>query len=120
MTKPVAVKADVSSTPSSTGATDFGAQSGAWTKAGALDVTAGAKVTVGGAPVALSASQGFGWTGANASGTALPPGSSTVTLTTGDTKLQVGGQSVLLDGDSKQDSYGNKISVSASGKLQTA
>lgn len=117
MSKPVAVMAEVSST-ASTNTTDFDADTGAWVKAGPLDVTVADKLHVGGAPVALKASQGYGWTGKT--GTApLRPQTATVTLQAKPTKVRDGGQSVLLDGDSEKDSYDNKVSVSASGKLSS-
>lgn len=47
----------------------------------------------------------------------VPPVMSTVTLTPGTTAFTVGGQSVLLDGDTQQDMHGNEVRVcqSASG-----
>jgi hypothetical protein len=43
-----------------------------------------------------------------------------VTLTAKTTKLQKGLSNVIVDGDSKKDSYGNELKASASGKLKTA
>lgn len=116
--KRVAVAADVSATP---GSTPFdGAASGTWT-AGAISVSTYAKLTLAEAETAWKAQCTFSFSGTTPAPASSPiTGSSPVTLTATTKKLQGGATHVLVDGDQEQDRFGNKLSVSASGKLRTA
>lgn len=121
--KPVATKADV--TPAVSSAATGTTGSGKWSAGPTpLDVTTDARATVGGAPVALSAKQAFAFAPVT-DGKSLV-NSTNVSLEAGGTKFRVGGKSVLLDGDVKDDASDsgstppNKIQVAASGKLVSA
>ena len=101
------------------------ADKGTWT-AGQVEETADPKLTVGGAAVLHQAKCTFTFAGTLGSS---PPvtvtDSSTVTLSPGKTALQAGQAgptSVLLDGDSAKDAFGNlvKVSVPASSKLASS
>lgn len=82
-----------------------------------------ARDTVGGAPVALSAKQAFAFAPGDSNSA---PYCTSVSLDAGGTKFRVGGKSVLLDRDVKDDASDsgstppNKVQVSASGKLVSA
>jgi len=115
--KPVAVEGDASAEAGTTPYT--GATRGTWT-AGSVTETSYDVLTSGGTKVIHKAECSFSFTGDSA-----PPqtvgdvsGDSTVTLEASGTALQGGSTFVLVDGDSETDSYGNKVSVSASAALQ--
>jgi hypothetical protein len=112
--KPVTGDGDVSATAGTTPFT--GAQGGTWA-AGSVQLKTYAKLEAGGKPVVHQAECTFSFSGANASG-AKVEGTSTVTLTEPGRPLQKGQQSVLVDGDSANDSFGNKLSVSSTRRLQ--
>jgi hypothetical protein len=114
--KPVAVASDVSAT-AGTGLVD-GADSGTWTP-GPVQCQSHAKLQIGGAETVWQATCNYVFSGLSSSGVGVP-GASSVTLTASATKLQGGGSNVLRDGDENSDEFGNKLSVSASGKLQSA
>jgi hypothetical protein len=114
--KPVAVASNVSAMAGTTPFT--GAESGTWTP-GPVQCQSHAKLQIGGAATVWQATCSFAFAGASSSGAAIS-GTSSVTLTAPATKLQGAGNNVLRDGDENSDSYGNKLSVSASGKLQSA
>jgi hypothetical protein len=114
--KTVAVAADVSATAGTTPFT--GAEAGTWTP-GPISSQSYAKLAIGGAATVWQASCTFSFVGQSSSG-AQVPGTSTVTLAASSTKLQGAGSNVLRDGDEQSDTYGNKLSVSASGKLSSA
>lgn len=114
--KSVAVAADVSA---SGGTTPYSpAVSGTWTP-GSVSCDSYAKLKTGSAATVWKASCDFSFTGPDSNGVTVT-GSSSVTLTASATKLQGGGTNVLRDGDQATDSYGNKLSVAASGKLRSA
>jgi hypothetical protein len=85
------------------------ADSGSWT-AGPVTETADSTLEVGSAAVIHQATCTFSFTGklANVAVADVSP----VTLKPKATKLRGGGVDVLLDGDSEQDTFGNKVSVS--------
>jgi hypothetical protein len=111
--KPVAGDGDVSATAGTTPFT--GAQGGTWT-AGPVQLKTYAKLKAGGMPVVHQAECTFSFSGNNASG-ATVAGTSTVTLTKPGRLLQKGQQSVLADGDSATDSFGNKLAVTSTRRL---
>jgi hypothetical protein len=115
--KSVAKAGDIKATA---GTTMFSpAVSGKWT-AGPVTVTTYSKLKTGGSPVAHKAECTFSFTGTGPSPASAPvSGTSKVTLTAKTTRLQKGKSNVIVDGDSAQDSYGNKLETSASGKLKT-
>ncbi len=120
MTKPVAVKGDVSATAGTSPYT--GAQSGTWT-AGPVSETSYANLKAGGKEVIWKAECTFSFSGANSSG-ATVTGTEKVTLTATTKLLKKAEHSVLVDGDSKTGgdtppTFDNKLSVSASGSLHT-
>jgi hypothetical protein len=124
MSKPVATAADVSPAASS-GTTDSASNTGAWSAGPTpLDVSTAPKLMIGGAPVALAASQTFTFSGSNPSGAPVTYPSS-VTLEAKPTKVRSGGKFVLVDGDAADDASAalatppNRISVSSSRKLRT-
>jgi hypothetical protein len=114
-TKGVATEGDVTATAGTTPYT--GASSGTWT-AGSVSCTSYAKLHAGGAPAISEATCTFNFAGTSASNSA-DTGSETVTLRAGPTTLQGGASGVLLDGDSKTDSFGNKLAASSAAPLKT-
>jgi hypothetical protein len=97
------------------------AVTGSWVAGPVQPVTGYAKLTTGGSQVVHEAKCTFSFTGTGPSpGNAPVSGTSTVTLSGKTTKLQKGKSNVIHDGDSEQDSYGNKLEAQASGKLKTS
>lgn len=92
---------------------------GTWT-AGPVVQVSHAKLAVGGKAVLLQATCTFTFTGQTSS---IPPapvaGVEVVVLSPGSTILLSGATSVLVDGDSAEGTYGNKLEVSAAGHLRT-
>jgi hypothetical protein len=118
-TKSVAAEGDV--TPILGTIPFTGAQSGTWT-AGEITPTAHADLQVGGAAAISGASCTFSFKGVNSSG-ATVTGQEIVTLTAGATKLHVGTNAVLMDGDEATAGpagFGNKLQVTSSRKLETS
>ncbi|MDK1376453.1 MULTISPECIES: hypothetical protein [unclassified Sinorhizobium] len=119
MTKSIAVKADVSTetaTPDSP-ANGFD-PGGSWSQISFVVETCDV-LTVGGAAVAWRALATFAYTGTQGgTSTATSPPSS-VNLTGSSSGLIGEGKPLLRDGDSAEDSFGNKIKVSASGPLRS-
>lgn len=117
MGKPVAVDGDVIATP---GTTPFApADSGAWAP-GPVITTPCPKLSAGGKKVIKKATCTFTFTGVQSASGAPVSGTEMVELPAAKTKLTMGG-TVLLSGDKKQGSYGNKLEVIASQqKLKTA
>jgi hypothetical protein len=115
MPESVATEGDVTATPGTSMFT--GADSGRWT-AGAITYTSYAKLKVGGGQVIHKAECTFRFSGASSSGAAVT-GQETVTLTAGSPLLQKGASSVLVHGDSKTGTYGNKLEAASSEKLKT-
>jgi hypothetical protein len=111
----VAGDGDVSATAGT--ALFTGADKGTW-KAGAVQLTTYAKLEAGGKPVVHKAECTFSFEGT--AGTATVKGASDVTLTRPGRPLQKGQQSVLVDGDSATDEFGNKLSVSSTRRLRCA
>ncbi|MFJ8675629.1 hypothetical protein [Streptomyces sp. NPDC093589] len=110
--RPVAVQGEVSATA---GQKPFeGADSGNW-KAGAAAETASGTLSLDGAFVLHGASCTFTFNGKV--GQSPVAGSSTVELKPTTDKLLADGTGVLLDGDAAQDTYGNTLKASASGRL---
>lgn len=117
--KPVAKQGDVSATAGTT--VHETATTGSWS-AGPVTPVPYAFLTIGGTPVVHEASCVFTFNGSNdSSGTpvTIGPIPVTVTLTAASTTLQKGTTFVLRDGDSTQDSYGNKLEASAANNLQS-
>lgn len=116
--KPVAVTSDVAAT-AGTGLYT-GAAKGTWMP-GPVTVSTYAKLTIGGAAAAWQAKSTFAFAGFGPTPAETPiSGTSTVTLSASTKKLQGRASHVLVNGDEKSDSYGNKVKVSASGKLRSA
>ena len=125
MSKSVATAGEVSATASTGPATATVAGSaGNWTAPPPITVETDSRAKINGNAVALSAKQTFAFKGQNASGSPVTD-SSDVTLDAKPTKFKVGCKSVLVDGDTKDDSAvakatpANTISVSSSLKLKT-
>ncbi len=123
--KPAAVAADASATVGH--GLPLPAVSGSWTKTGSITTKSYPKLTISGSPVIYEASQDFSFSGTGPTPASVPVSDSeTVTLTASTTKLQKGEHNVLVDGDSKTSTdpshgpSGNKVSISASGKLKSA
>jgi hypothetical protein len=122
MGKAVATKADVTAEPSKTVPKDATTGSGKWT-AGAITVVEYDLLTIGGKPAISKAECTFTYAGGTQKADSTKPYPTTtekVTLTAGTTLLQKGASSVLVDGDSKEGSEKNKLSISANHKLTTA
>lgn len=113
MTKPVARDGDVTATA---GTSPYsGADSGTWT-AEPVSYTTRSKVKAGAAAIS-KAECTFSFSGK--SGNSQVSGTEKVELTAGSTKLKTGGGGVLVSGDSKTGTYGNKLEASSSAKLET-
>ena len=116
-TTPVAVEGDVLAQPGTTPAP--GAASGVWTP-GQVNYTSYAFLTVNGVAVIYEASCTFSF-----SGTSPPPASSAVTdssdvkLSAGGTVLMASQNNVLLNGDSANDDFGNKLEVVTGNHLKS-
>lgn len=119
--KSIAVEADVS-TSLAQGTSPFTGfdPGGTWAQV-SLVVQTRPEVTVGGAATAWKATASFAYTGSvsGAAPTTSPP-TPPLVLSGSSTALTVAGQPLLRDGDRAEDSYGNKITVSASGPLTSA
>lgn len=121
MVKAVAAKGDVqghvSSSPSA------GSNNGAWSSSVPLVVVTDPRLTLNHVPVALSATESFAFAPGDTKSSAV---ATSISLTAGATKVTVGHQSVLVDGDKKDDATSslsappNDISVSSQQKLRTA
>jgi hypothetical protein len=92
-----------------------GADKGTWT-AGSVQLKTYAKLEAGGKPVVHQAECTFSFSGS--AGNTAVTGTSRVTLTKPGRPLQKGQQSVLVDGDSVTDSFGNKLAVTSTRRLQ--
>jgi hypothetical protein len=93
---------------------------GTWT-AGTVQVTSYAKLTAGGEQLIHSAKCTFSFSGTSpAPAKAAVTGTSEVTLTATAKRLQKGPSNVLVDANEEKDSYGNALTVSASGKIKTS
>lgn len=110
MSKSAILMGDVTATPSTTDAANT------WVLSGQLIPRLAQKISVNGQFVVLSDEQIFAGTN-NSSGSPVP---STIKLEAGVTKLKDNGASILLNGDSNSDSFGNKVAASGSQKLFTA
>jgi hypothetical protein len=118
MSKRVGVKGDVQPT---NGTTQPEKGTGGTWASGPIRYQTYAYLKVGGTPAIYEASCTFTWNGmlkADPS-KAHSPEYSTVTLTATTKLTQKGSKKVLVDGDSAQDEYGNKLQVSAAGVLKT-
>jgi|tagenome__1003787_1003787.scaffolds.fasta_scaffold20890892_3 hypothetical protein len=118
-TKAVAWAGDVQATAGTTMFT--GADSGTWT-AGPVQETVSEKLTTGNAAgsakkVVTGATCTFTFSGK--SGNLPASGTSTVQLTAGKPALTVAKDAPLVDGDSKSDTFGNELKVTAKGPLHT-
>jgi len=111
VSKSVVVSADITATASTTD------QVNTWQKTGPLSFKLAKCLAADGQPIVLSASQQFTGTNKNSGVTVGPV---TVTLDAGVTKLKDDGASILLDGDSKSDSFGNAVSAAGQHKLFSA
>jgi hypothetical protein len=117
-TKPVAREGDVSATVGST--KPLGVADGTWQK-GQVSLTTKATVKSDEKAIVVGASCTFTMPDAKAqNGSAVTVQPSTVTLIPGSAKLNIGGSAPLLDGDSAEDMYGNKVSVTSDASWSTA
>ena len=114
----VARAGDVSATP---GTTPVTGSTGTWTKQGEVNETKKTTFTSDGSAVVVKATCTFSYSGNTTSTPSSPvTDSSTVTLNPQSRKLTVGGDSPLVDGESAEDSYGNKLSVASSAAWSTS
>lgn len=113
--KRVAVDGDANASAGSKNFVDTA--TGSWT-AGPVTVSAYDQLSAGGTKVIYKAECSFTYQGSDNSSGATVPGESSVTLEASGTTLQGGDTFVLVDGDSAEDEFGNKIEVSASSPLQ--
>jgi hypothetical protein len=104
----IAVDGDVTATA---GTTDVSGYKGSWT-AGSVSCVPHPKMKINGTNIIYEASCTFSYTGANNSGSTTA--SETVTLSASKTTVSSNGNYVLLDGDSEEGTYGNKLEVNAS------
>ena len=107
--KAIGVVGDTSVTPG--GPDGPNGSVGVWTP-GAVSETSYAELTNHGPEVIHTAECTFSYTGA-VSNPGDTTGSSTVTLQAAGTTLTVAGGFVLVDGDTKEDSWGNTLTVHA-------
>lgn len=117
--KPVAARGDVTATKGTIGKASHPA-GGSWA-AGDVEHDADSKLTISGAAVLHEASCTFTHSGGQTTSTppvTEDPWTSKVTLGPSSTKLKVGGRAVILDGDTKQDAYGNALKAGSSRKLK--
>lgn len=114
--KNVAVLGEVNAIPGDKPFT--GADSGVWT-AGPVNSTSYAKLKSEGKKVIWKATCNFSFSGSSSSGAAIA-GNEIVNLTATVKLLNNSQSNVLVDGDNVTGIYGNKLQVSASGKLATA
>jgi hypothetical protein len=119
--KKVAVDGEVTATPGTKPGIEGSAGPPGWT-AGPVSYETYSHLTVGGKEVAYEASCTFTYSGTTTSApaTAVGPKTADVKLSAKTTVLQSGSDKVLVDGDEEEDSYKNKLSVSAKGVLKTA
>jgi hypothetical protein len=119
--KKVAVDGDVTATAGTTPGIEGSAGPPGWT-AGKVSYQTYSHLTVGGKEVAYEATCTFSYSGTTTSApaTAVGPKTADVTLKAKSTVLQNGSTKVLVDGDKEEDTYGNKLSVSAGGVLKSA
>ena len=117
--KSIAVKADVSTelAPGSKPFTGYDSD-GAWSEV-SLSVETLDVLTIAGAAVAWKANASFQYAGTMGGNPAPPSAPSPVTLTGTSTALTATGKALLRDGDSAEDSFGNKITVSADHPLRS-
>jgi hypothetical protein len=117
MSTPVAVKGEITATAGSTPHPP--AASGTWTAGPVVEVPH-SKLAVGGKAVVLQAMCTFTFTGQTSSSPPVPvSGVEVVVLSPGSTILLASSTSVLLDGDTAEGNYGNKLEASAAGHLAT-
>ena len=123
MVKTVAVEGDVTA---ETGTKAFEADTdnvGSWSAGPVID-TSYSHLKINGTPVIYKSECLFtyagGTTSASGSPVPVPPFMETVTLEAGATVLQSGNDQVLVDGDSEESSYGNKLTASPSDHVSTA
>ena len=108
----VARSGDVSA---AAGATPYtGATSGTWT-AGTPELTTSGVLSSDGRAAVVKARCSFSFSGTN--GQTGVTGSSTVTLEPGGRALTAAGVCPLVDGDTAEDSFGNKVSVASDALL---
>jgi hypothetical protein len=117
--KAVAARGDVTATKGTIGKASYPA-GGAWA-AGDVAFDVDSKLVISGAAVLHEASCTFTHSGGQT--TSTPPvteasWTADVTLGPSSTKLKVGGRAVVLDGDTKQDAYGNTLKAGSSRKLK--
>jgi len=105
----IAVDGEVTATPGTS--MYSGATGGSWT-AGAVTYTSHSKIRSGGKEVIYKAECTFTFSGT--SGNSPVSGTEKVTLQASKKKLSCSGNYVLVNGDSKQGTYGNKLEAKAS------
>lgn len=113
----VAVIGDVTATPSLVLSSKAAGGSGTWT-AGTVSYSSYSGLKAG-QPVIWKAECAFSFSGANSGGSAVTD-DETVTLSATSKKLNKAQNSVLVDGDTLTGTKGNKLQVSASGRLKTS
>jgi hypothetical protein len=94
---------------------------GSWTAGPVQPVTTYSKLKTGGTAVVHKAECTFSFSGTGPTPAESPVATTKkVTLVGKTTLLQKGLSNVIVDGDSKTDSWGNKLEASASGKLKSS
>lgn len=116
MSKSVAVEGDMVTTPGSTPYPP--ADSGSWS-ATTVTYSTYANLKTNGKNVIYKAECKFIFSGIVSSIGVTVVGEDTVTLEANPKKLQSGQYNVLVDGDSKESSFGNKLEAKASNNLFT-
>lgn len=118
--KPVAARGDVTAEKGTIGQPSY--PGGTWS-AGEISLDTDSKLVVSGTAVLHEASCTFTHSGGKTTSTPPveeTPWTSSVTLGPSSTKLKAGGRAVILDGDTKQDSYGNTLKAGSSRKLRSS
>ena len=122
MAKTVAVQGDVQAEAGSVAFEADTDQAGSWSAGPVVD-TVYDHLTVDGTSVVYKSECTFtyagGTTSTSGSPVPVPPATETVTLTAGSTVLQSGSDSVIVDGDEEESSYGNKLNASPPGHVST-
>lgn len=114
----VAVQGDVQAEAGSVAFEADTDNAGSWSAGPVID-TLYDHLTIDGTPVIYRSECVFTYAGGTASGNPVTPYMETVTLTARSTVLQSGLDSVIVDGDEEESSYGNKLTASPSNHVST-
>jgi hypothetical protein len=117
--KSIAVKADVSTQLAQSSSPYTGFDPGGTWKEASFEVQTRSELTVDGAATAWKATAGFTYTGTQGGTSTATSPPSTATLSGSSSALKFAGEPLLRDGDTAEDSFGNKIKVQSSGPLRS-